>query len=211
MVTGTPSTITQSGLDTVSHMGSTYINIIQNIALTNIYDSVFIPDVIRITIIGGMALYENSIIYGFTSSNSIPSTLITWNVLFANMKSQNIGDYIDILLPDRTLYPMLFLAIACIPNGWNNKTIIDSEKKICSLPGTSTYFSINSAHSNADIGSSHSINIQGTNSIMGVLSRVTIAFEDKLLAATDKDYNDVIISISSAYFDTICTNDLTLK
>lgn len=53
MVTGTPSSITQTGLSSIAHMGSTYIKLTRDLIKTTSYDAVFIPDMIRITYIGG--------------------------------------------------------------------------------------------------------------------------------------------------------------
>lgn len=110
-----------------------------------------------------------------------------------------------------SFYPNLYLLIALIPNGWDNKTIIDSTNKICSLPNDSTYYSINPTYSSTDTTSAHTINIKGYNSTIGTFSRVVVAFEDRSIATTDKDYNDVILSVSSVFFDEIKINDTNLS
>lgn len=210
-VSGTPESITRDGLNTTAHMGTTYINIITEHKTTNSFESLFISDMIRITIIGGYAAYNNSIIYGFSANNTTTATNITWSVAFANMNAQNTGDYIDIPLPDKTYYPNLFLAIALIPNGWNNRTIVDADKKICSLPSNSTYYNINKTYSSTDTDYSHSINSQGYNSTYGIFTRIILAFEDWEMLDTDRDYDDVVISVSCSHFDDIYCNDSSFQ
>lgn len=207
LVTGTPSSITQDILKDIAHMGVTYIKIINDFQLNLAYDGIFIVDKIRIAYIGGSCAYKNSIIYGFAANNTTASEDINWNVLFANSNAQTTGDYFDIELPDRTLYPNLFLALAIIPNGWTNRNIIDISNKIYSLSGSTTYFNINKTYSSIDTTSSHTINIQGYDQVNGILSRVVLAFEDRQMSSTDKDYFDVIVSVSCAYFDEININD----
>jgi hypothetical protein len=209
-IPGTPGLITGGDLVNKAHMGTKYIEILNEYGTTGI-DKIIIPAKIRFTKVTGTSSAQNMICYGWASALNTPVTDITWNVLFANFNAQTQGDYIDIDLPDRTRYPKLFLALILINDAWSNKTIVNESLKICSVPGNLDYFCINPDKSKVDVGDSHCVNIQGFSSLYGVQNRISVAFEDWYMAQTDKDYNDVVISIQDAYLDDNNVNDTSIS
>lgn len=209
-IPGTPASITGGDLVDKAHMSTKYIQILNEYG-NNTLDTIIIPTRIRFTKVSGTSSAKNMLCYGWTSSLDTAVTDITWNVLFANFNEQTQGDYIDIDLPDRTGYPELFLALILINDAWSNKTIVNESLKICSVPGTLDYFCINPDNSKVDEGDSHCVIIPGYSDIYGVKNRISIAFEDWYMTETDKDYNDVVISIQDAFVDDNNVNEIIIS
>ena len=210
-IPGTPDTISGTSLVGKAHMSQKYIKIERTSNNVNETDHLYISTKLRITKISGVSSAKNVLCYGWCNSLNTTSNNITWNVLFANFNSQTRGDYLDIDLPDSTLYPELYLSLILINKGWDNRTIVDSNFKICSLPGNLFYYSIDPSKSNKDQNQSHSIFIQASNSIYNLKNRICIAFEDWEFKFSDKDYNDVVISLQDAAYDENNTNDSTIN
>jgi hypothetical protein len=164
-VQGTPDNITGGPFFGEAHMSTRYISIIRE-KTNNLLDALYCSTILRITKVSGTTSAQNTICYAWSNSLDTNSTELTWNVLFANCNEQVNGDYIDIELPDTTQYPNLYLSIIIINDVWKNKTIINENQNICSIPGNKDYFSINPQKSNADIGQSHFIIIQGYDKII---------------------------------------------
>ena len=209
-IPGTPASITGGDLVDKAHMSTKYIQILNEYG-NNTIDTIIIPTRIRFTKVSGTSSAKNMLCYGWTSSLDTATTAITWNVLFANFNEQSQGDYIDIDLPDRTEFPKLFLALILINDAWSNKTIVNESLKICSVPGTLDYFCINPDNSKVDVGDSHCVIIPGYSDIYGVKNRISIAFEDWYMTETDKDYNDVVISIQDAFVDDNNVNEIIIS
>lgn len=210
-IPGTPTEISSGPFVGTAHLATSYIKIERNVGDTT-QNAVVIPSsVIRLTKLAGTSSAKNMICYGWTSSASTAATSITWNVLFANANVQQVGDYLDISLPDQTYYPNLYLALILINDAWLQRTVVDETLKICSIPGNLDYFSLNPTYQNADVGQSHAIYISGYNSQIGVRSRICVAFEDWYMAQTDKDYNDVVLAIQDAYYDDNGVNDISIS
>lgn len=210
-IPGTPTAITGGGLQTIAHMGTTYLQINRSNEINNNIDGVFIPDAIRFTKITGQTKAKLAIIYAFANSENVLPENLVYNVLFANTNEQSIGDFVDIPLPDTTFYPNLYLSLILINDAWTYRTVVDPTQKICSIPGDMDYFCINPSYSNKDVNQSHTVNIQGKNSEISIKSRVVYAFEDWYMNKTDRDYNDIVLSVSSVYIDSLNTNDSSLS
>ena len=209
-IPGTPSTISSGPFVGSAHMASKYIKISREVG-NNEIDAVFIPTIMRIIKLTGTSSAANMVCYAFANSlNQLP-TALEWNVLFANFNQQEVGDYVDIPLPDSTFYPNLYLAIILINDAWVQRTIVDASQKICSVPNNLDYYCINPAYSNADVNESHSVNIQAYNSRIGYQNRICLAYEDWTMSETDRDYNDIVISIVNRDFDDNEINDTSIS
>ena len=208
-VPGTPTIISSGPLLNSAHMSTKYINISRENGKNSI-DSVFIPTIIRIIKLSGYSAVANMICYAFANSPTQLSENLEWNVLFANFNEQTEGDYVDISLPDSTLYPKLYLGLILLNNAWLKKTIVNETQKICSIPSNLKFFCINPSYSNADVGLSHVINIQAYNTYIGYQNRLCVAFEDYYSNVTDRDYNDVVLSIQDRDFDENAINDFEI-
>lgn len=209
-IPGTPSTISSGPFVGNAHMSTKYIQIIRQNGNLGI-DNVIVSTLLRITKITGTSSAANMICYGWASSPSVLPTAITWNVLFADFNKQTQGDYVDIELPDSTFYPNLYLALILVNDAWKSRTVVDETLKICSVPGNLDYFCITPGYSNADVGQSHCMNIQGYNNPNGLQDRVGVAYEDWYIASTDRDYNDVVLTIQDAFLDSNNVNDSTIS
>lgn len=202
-VPGTPSTISNSSaLYGNAHMCSSYIKIIrQPYNITNV-DVVYIPDgFIRISYITGFCSFENTILYGFANSTSTALSDITFNVAFASSTSQTYGDYVDISLPGTAQYPTLYLVIISLVNVWSSRTIVSGNTCSINSNNAKYMFCVDPSKSTTDVGTSHFIIIQGTNSIYNMFSHIVIAPEDNSLTnvvlPVDFDYNDCTIAVGS--------------
>ena len=210
-VPGTPVAITSGGLYGKAHMCSQWIRIVRDNG-SNSEDGVYIPDQIRFTKIEGTTSCKIAILYGFAPSANTPATDITWNVLFVDGNQQENGDFWNVPLPDTTLYPNTYLAIMMYVGAWWGRTVVSEDLKICSIPNTSTYITfLDPSQANYDTNQSHMIVIQGYNANIGAASRICIACEDWIMSETDKDYNDLVISISSVALDANQTNDTSVS
>lgn len=204
-IEGTPDSIDNRPiLKSNSHLGKNFIKI-NNDKSVRTNDAVYIPDRMRITLIGGSTAGRNTILYCWLDKNELPPN-IKWRVLFANCRAQTRGDFIDIDLPDKINY---YLGLAIINNGWLEKTIINSTEKLCSLKKLDSldYYCINPTYSRGDVNKSHSINIQSYSTVEELNARLLVTFEDWKFDYSDRDYNDVILSISSVYLDENEIND----
>ena len=199
-IQGTPDNITGGPFFGEAHMSTRYIRISKEYG-NNTLDSLFCSTKLRITKVSGTTSAQNTICYAWSNNLDTNSEDLIWNVLFANCNDQENGDYIDIELPDNTQYPNLYLSIIIINDIWKNKTIINENQKICSISGNKNYFSINPQKSNADIGQSHFIVIQGFNQNNSIQNRICLGIEDWYFGRTDNDYNDVVLSIQDAFLD----------
>lgn len=209
-VTGMPDNINKTGLQGFSHKGKS-IQIIKNRFTTN-NNSIYIPDRLRITYISGTTGGNNSILYAWSNKENINYTQLSWNVLFAHSNAQTHGDYWDLDLPDSTHYPNLYLNIILLLNSWSENKINISDnlfkfnnniyKKI---------YNNNFLYSFIDNNIAHSINLQGTNTKDNINTRMIVAFEDWPGNKYDLDYNDIILSISSVFFDENNLNDNTFQ
>jgi hypothetical protein len=207
-IAGTPDTINSSELlYGISHMSTSYIQIVRSFGTNVSNDCIFVPDgTIRISYIGGTTSASNSILYGFSPSTSTSLSSITFNVLVAKNTSQTIGDYWDIPIPDDTNYPNLYLVLVLVNSGWDSRTIVSGNT--CSIPTTNIpNFCIDPSKSIYDENKSHFIILQCKNSVYGIPNRISIAIEDWLFGQTDNDYNDFLISISSACLGDAMVND----
>jgi len=204
-IEGTPETIENRPiLNNNSHLGKNFIRIKREVGNSQ-DDSVYIPDRLRITLIGGTSAGRNTILYCWLEENELPINL-RWRVLFANTRAQTRGDFIDIDLPD-TNYKYIGLCI--INNGWLEKTVLNTSEKLCSLKKLNIldYYTINPSFSRGDKNKSHSINLQSFSNNEGINTRILITFEDWNFEYSDRDYNDVILSLSSVSFDENEIND----
>ena len=207
-ILGMPQSILQPQLINKSHLGNT-IQITKNINDKN-NNTIYIPDRLRITYISGITSAKNSILYGFSSKSNESHQNIKWKLLFANCLSQSYGDYIDIDLPDSTKYPKLFLHIILLLNGFNYiKKINNNHYNFTNRK----YYFYNNNHNLAtkDIKYSHAINIKAYNNFNAIATRILVAFEDWAYPRSDADYNDVVLSISSVFFDDNIINEQILK
>ncbi len=211
-VPGTPATISSGALFGSSHMSTSYIKIIRNPSINPTIDSVYIPDgILRIGYISGICVFDNTLLYGFATSTTTPLTDITFNVAFARNLSQTYGDYVDIALPNSSLYPNLYLVIILLVNVWNSRTIVTGN--ICSILSTNADYNycINPSLSYNDTGNSHFIVIQGTNTQLGILSHIVLGIEDNIFMSSDRDYNDFSIFIGSRSITDSQINDTILS
>lgn len=209
-IPGTPSTISSGPFVGSAHMASKYIKITREVGNIET-DAVFIPTIMRIIKLTGTSAAATMICYAFANSPTQLPTALEWNVLFADFNQQTTGDFVDIQLPDSTLYPELYLAVILINDAWAQRTIVNPTQKICSVPSNLDYYCINPAYSNADVNESHSVNIQAYNSRIGYQNRICLAYEDWTMNLTDRDYNDVVISIVNRDFDENNINDTTIS
>lgn len=210
-VPGTPTTISSGSLFGNAHMGSSYVQLIRDLSQNVSIDSVFVPELLRLTFISGTCLFRNTILYGFAPSSSTSLTSITFTVLFANGNAQTVGDYFDIQLPDSTSYPNIYLVLVILPNAWPLATVVDLTNKLYSFSGSESRYTTNPSQNSPDSGTAHTIQIQGRSSYNGFQTRVVVAFEDRRMYKSDKDYNDVMISICSRYMDDLQTNDTNIS
>lgn len=209
-VTGMPSNISKTGLQGLSHLGNNIQIIKHRFTINN--NSLYIPDRLRISYISGTTAGNNSIIYAWSNKENINYTELDWNVLFANCNAQSHGDYWDIDLPDDTHYPNLYLNIIMLLNSWSEKKL-QIKDNIFNFKNTihKRIYHNNYLYSYIDNNTSHSINLQGTNTKDNINTRIIIGFEDWPLPNSDLDYNDIILSISSVFFDETNLNDNSFK
>jgi hypothetical protein len=211
-VTGTPSEIdSEHSLNGSAHMSNGYIEITRNMYADASNDNIFVPDRLRIGLIRHSTGAKNAIMYAFSATATTAPASLVFKVLFANCADQTVGDYVDIDLPDNTASPSMYLVLILANDAWTNKTTEDTDLKLCSLPNDGDYFCIRPAGSNADTNSSHSINIQGFNSTYSCSSNITIAFEDWYMATADKDYDDILLLVTSVSSSENEINDTTLR
>ena len=209
---GTPITINRAPLNSYAHMMSNYIQIVRNtINPVSNQDQLFIPDRLRIKIIGGVCVQSNMILYAWSASPTKSPYELRWQVLFANCNAQPRNTFIDIDLPDSALYPSLYLSLILIDGGFSESSEVDSSQNIYSCPGNLPFYCINPAFNVINPNERHMIASQGINTINGYYSRVVVAFEDLPFLKSDRDYNDVVLSLSSVFFDETHTNDTTIS
>lgn len=209
-VPGTPSVISSGGLLNKAHMSTTYIKIIKTLSSTSTVDTIYIPDnYLRISYIGGLCMFDNTVLYGFT--NNLNTTDITWNVLFASTKTQTYGDYVDIELPNPSSYPTMYIAFILLVKVWETKTIVNGN--VCSISSTNAVYNycIDPSKSYNDVNNSHFIVMQGKNIGMNMFSHLIIGCEDNIFNYSDRDYNDVILSLSSRFLSDTQLNDTSLN
>jgi hypothetical protein len=213
LVYGTPKTIKKGNLVTTAHMSTQYIKINRGEQHgTNDNDVLNVMTRLRLTKLTGTSDATNMLCYAWANSLSTASTNLSWNVAFANFNEQTQGDYLDIDLPNNTSYPNLYLALLIINGAWDTKTIENQELKICSIPGNNlVYFSITPSQSSSDTNYSHCIVIKAYNSRIGLQNRVCLAFEDWHMNFSDRDYNDVVISLQDACLDDNNINDTSIE
>ena len=181
-----------------SHLCTKYIEITDDINSNTLTDAVFVPDnYIRIALIGGTTGGNVSVLYAFTdASNNINST-ISWNVLMAKTNAQTVGDYFDIVLPQKYLYKKLHLALMIVNRAWDFRTIVSGKK--CTMYTTPSLFqfSLLSSQNTPDADQAHHIICQGKNTNTSIYTRVVVCSDDWNMKWSDKDYHDVILSVSS--------------
>lgn len=209
-IPGTPDVITSGGFVGSAHMSSKYIKLVQTHG-DNGTDEIVITTRIRITFMGGTSSAKNMILYAFSDSPTKTSTNLVWHVLIADANQQTIGDYWDIDLPDCTLFPNLYLSLLLINGAWDTRTVVNETLKLCSISGDQTYYCIHPTYSSADIGDAHAICIQGYNSHIGCQTCVCVGFEDWTMSITDKDYNDVVLTIHDMCLNETHTNDTSMS
>lgn len=213
LVYGTPKTIKKGNLVTKAHMSTQYIKINRGEQhRANSDDVLNVMTRLRLTKLTGTSAAKNMLCYAWTNSINTTSTNLIWNVAFANFNEQNQGDYLNIDLPENTNYPNLYLALMIINGAWDQKTIVNQEQKICSIPGNDlVYFSITPSQSISDTNYSHCIVIKAYSSHIGLQNRVCLAFEDWHMNFSDRDYNDVVISLQDAFLDDNNINDNSIE
>lgn len=215
-VDGTPTTINNTPLNPSAdlygkaHMGK------QNILISPVIEKniptdtehLYVPEsIVRIMKINGQCKLKNSILYAFVPHYDTDPTTVTWKILMANSNSQTNGDYWDI--PIITNYPNNFISFLIIPNGYTNKQIITGN--YITFPSTSSYFCINPNFNTVNVNQSHTINIRGFNDNYGYHSRTVLCFEDRPFHRSDRDYNDVLIMLTSPSVLTAYINDIILQ
>lgn len=203
--------ITNSTLDNHAHFSRSYIKIItdytQDISSA---DEVFIPDrIMRITYLSSAgATYNSALLYAFSPYSSTKINELEWNVAIANTKSQQVGDYFDIELPDSTYYPSLYVCFLIVKDAWVLREIINSEQKICKLNNVSRiHYCIHPQLCYYDPNKSHYICCNGIDRTTGIKTRIVFGVEDDRHAYyCDTDYSDLIFSLSSRTY--LNENDL---
>jgi hypothetical protein len=214
-IEGTPNSL-PSNFNSISKLTTNYIEILRDLGTrSGTHDKVFIPDMIRVKISAGTCDDKNMILYAFSNNINASSNSLRWFVLFANTNSETRCNYVDIPLPDMTLYPSLYMSFVLINGGFSKAILVDSFLKIFQMPSSSSpssysYYCINPAKSNSDIGIKHMITSNGYTSYNGYMTRVNICFEDLPIGNSgnsDRDYNDVVLSVSSVFFDENYIND----
>ncbi len=207
-ISGTPTTINSNeGLYQKAHMCSVSFKIIsENQIIGNNNIICVLSNIIRLVYVGGNTSASNSLIYAFSSKIDTSIFNMTWNVIIAKNTSQTIGDYFDIILPDRTFYPHLYISFIMLNSAWDNKIIVNDN--VCSITNINTpNFCITPSQSSYDVNQSHFIVCQGTNNNNGICSRITVACEDWHMSITDRDYNDFIFSICDKGLSESLMND----
>ena len=206
-VPGMPTTISSSSsMYNKAHICTGYIKLIDSYLKNTSGDAIFVPDgILRICYLGGTTSAKNSVIYGFAPATSTAIANITWDVLIAVNTTQTLGDYWDIILPDRTFYPNLYLAIIVLNDSWSSRTIVSGTT--CNITNTTPNFCIDSSKSVTDTNTAHFINLQGYNSNYGVLTRLVIGIEDWYSSLTDNDFNDILLAVSSKFYSELQIND----
>jgi hypothetical protein len=216
LIQGTPNSLPSTpDFNSISKLTTNYIQILRDLGTrSGVNDQVFIPDMIRVKICAGTCDDKNMILYAFSNNNQTSSTALRWFVLFANTNAETFCNYVDIPLPDMTLYPSLYMSFILVNGGFAKATISDPYLHIFRMPSSSTssnysYYSINPSKSNADVNIKHMISSNGYNSTTGYMTRVNICFEDLPIGnnKSDRDYNDVVLSVSSVFFDENNIND----
>lgn len=209
-INGMPASIEKLGLKNNSHLGKNIKIIRERYSTQN--NTIYIPDRLRISYIGGQTSGNNSILYAWSNKQNINYTKLKWNVLFADSNKQEIGDYWDIDLPDFTLYPNLYLNVIMLLNSWSeNRKLISENIYNFNSKVKNKIYNNNFIYSTIDKNKSHSINLQATNTIDNINTKIIIGWEDWALPKSDLDYNDIILSISSVFFDENNINDNQFK
>ena len=209
-IEGMPDSIERNGLKNNSHLGSN-IEIIRERFSTN-NNSVYIPDKLRISYIGGITSGNNTILYAWSNKQNVNYTDLRWNVLMANCNSQTHGDYWDIDLPDFTFYPKLYFNIIMLLKTWNNNEV-NIKNNIYNFNSSvkNQIYHNNFIYSTINKNKCHSVNLQGTSNTENINTRMIIGWEDWPLPESDLDFNDIILSISSVHYDETVTNDNIFK
>lgn len=202
-VPGTPDAITSGALQTTAHMSSTYIELTRTNG-DNGPDKLLAMTKLRVTFVGGTSSADNMILYAFAPLATTTPVNLMWRVLIANCSQQTAGDYFDIELSEPG---NKYLTLLLINDAWSSRTIVNESLKLCSVPGNLTYYCLNQTYSSEDVGDAHAICMQGYSSTCGAQTRVCVAFEDWTMATTDKDYNDVVLSIQDVFLDDVMEND----
>lgn len=209
---GTPVIISRTPLNTYAHLTNGYIKIVRDLISPLSYqDQLFVPDRLRIKLIGGTCGQLNSILYAWSSSPSVSPASLRWNVLFANTKAQPLNTFIDIDLPDNTFYPSLYLALILVDGGFSASTSIDPSQGRFSFPTNLPYYCLNPAFNIINPNERHMISSQGKNVNNALYTRIVIAFEDMPFLQSDRDYNDIVLSLSSVFLDETHTNDTNIS
>jgi hypothetical protein len=206
-VPGTPATISSGKLHGKAHISTSFIKIIHDFSQKLKGDCIFVPDfVLRLTYLGGITDGSNSLLYGFAPSLTTDISSIPFTVIFAKNTSQKIGDYFDINLFDTPQYPNLYIVFVVLNGAWKKRIIVS--RNTCKITSSHVLtYCMDPSKSIKDVGKSHFINIQGVNTTYGIPTRVTVGIEDYTLAQTDRDYNDLLFSISSKNISESHMND----
>lgn len=217
-VNGTPSSIvSQVGNPSYNLAGNAHMGVYNVLLSTNIIknisqEEVYIPEkIVRIVKIGGLASWNNTLLYSINPKQTTDPTTVRLNILFPNVNAQENGDYLDITISTNWAYN--YFSILIIPNGYINKIVLDISRKQITFPSDSEYYCLNPDYSTIylDKGTSHTINIRGYNNISGILPHLVICIEDWAYVQSDKDYNDVILLISSPSIINSNINDTLLS
>jgi hypothetical protein len=209
---GTPLIINRAPLNSYAHMTNGYVKIVRDlIAPIPGQDQLFVPDRLRIKVIGGVCVQANSILYAWAASPTASPFTLRWQMLFANAKVQPLNTFIDIDLPDNTYYPSLYLALILIDGGFAASTEVDPSQDEYQCPGNLPFYCLNPSFNIINPNERHMISSQGRSQYNGLYTRVVIAFEDMPFMRSDRDYNDVVLSLSSVFLDETHTNDSAIS
>lgn len=211
-VSGMPLMITNEILKNKSHPAKNYIRIIKNYGKYFSTESLFMREnKIRIIKIGGICQFKNMLLYAFSPFENTPPEKLYWKVIFANTTEHKIGDFVEISINDDTNHPNTYITFILISNGWYY-TNIELDTLTCSLTDVNIkYYCINPMFSNTDVNLSHAVYINAYNNSEGIHTRHIIAWEDKEFSLADKDYNDVVIAITSSNIEECQINEDLLR
>lgn len=201
-IEGAPLTI-GNGLEYSAYYINSFIHINRELG-KNGGNSIFVPGLLRVKKTGGISCGRNMLLYTFVDKLDVDISNLDYTILFADFNKQKLGDYIDIELPD---YTNIYMIILLMDNTkiWKNKQYLSNG--YVKFTPTEKYFCIDGSKSSVDINKNHVLAIQGYNDKIGAHTRLDLAFEDWDIDKTDLDYNDVIISLSSVFFDENRIND----
>ena len=199
---GAPHSITNGYLYSIAHFSNSFIKIIKDFSVNNKQNTIYIPEnILRFTYLGSND--SNSLLYAFSNTTNVDIYSIKFNILIANSIAHILGDYFDVVVPD---YPNVYLIIIVSNNSWINKNIINDN--ICNFNITD-FYCINPSFSSIDNGLSHFVMINGSNTILGINSTISIGCETFNFNSINctNSYNGLKFSLSSMFVNETFTND----